>query len=112
MFNNCVITFIIISFIPFVVEEWIFKHPVEEICTLNTVFAGVAGIGCCFRWNHRPRLDGKHVSLTLRTNQKKHVLHGKDSEALIAQGSQIPGDIIDNMNQPRALTGELMTSWV
>lgn len=45
MFNNYVTIFIIISFIPLVIEEWIFKHPVEEICTLNTVFAGVVAIG-------------------------------------------------------------------
>lgn len=48
MFNNCVTIFITITFIPFVIEEWISKHPVEEICTLNIVFAGVVG-GYCFR---------------------------------------------------------------
>lgn len=26
MFNNCVTIFTTISFIPFVMEEWIFKH--------------------------------------------------------------------------------------
>lgn len=31
----------------------------------------MVGIGCCFRWSHRPRLDGKHIGLTLRTNQKE-----------------------------------------
>lgn len=37
MFNNCVTIFTTISFIPFVMEEWIFKHSVEEICTLNSL---------------------------------------------------------------------------
>lgn len=99
MFNNCVTVFTTISFIPFVMEEWIFKHSVEEICTLNKIFAGVVGIECCFRWNHSPPLDGKHVSLTLRASQKKYVLHGTS----VAQWSQIQSGIIDNVNHSRAL---------